>query len=707
MGRINVLDKHVAELIAAGEVVERPSSVIKELVENSIDAGAKSITVEIKNGGTTFMRVTDDGMGIMRDDIRNAFLRHATSKVCVENDLDSISTLGFRGEALASVSAVAKVELITCADCEDVGTNYIIEGGEEVSFTDAGCPAGTTIVVRDLFYNIPARQKFLKKDVAEGNAVSLVMDRISLSHPEIAFTFIRDSKQTLKTSGDGKLRSAIYSVYGRDFANSLIEVDYELDGIRVEGYISRPEYSRPNRNMQTFFVNNRFVKSRTAGAAVDEAAKGSVMVGKFLCCVLNISMSFSAVDVNVHPAKIEVRFVNERPLFNAVYHAVKSALLRGDKRKEAVLTQNTQGRRVDPFAQFDLRARDVAPDKKTEVVTDKKPATTEQPVTSYIPDVVIPPAKDVTQTSQTVEPKSKEKFTPIYQRRLTVADSGKVSDYFSALDIIVDSPDNSEPERNEDKSSVPVSDDTTPTESFVIESEETTFITDTQPIITTPVTDTVVDEVEEETADSEETTSVQKNLILNEEVTSPEFRFVGEAFRTYIIVEIDNELILIDKHALHERMIYEQLKKDADTCSQLLLVPVTVTLDKPVYTAVVENLDMFTECGFDVEDFGMPTLLVRSAPQYITGEDISDTIIEMAGYIAENKKDVRSEKMDWIFHNVACRAAIKAGNRSTDMELVDLAKKLLSDDSLRYCPHGRPVCIVLKKSEIEKQFGRA
>ena len=696
MGRINVLDKHVAELIAAGEVVERPSSVIKELVENSIDAGAKSITVEIKNGGTTFMRVTDDGMGIMRDDIRNAFLRHATSKVCVENDLDSIQTLGFRGEALASVSAVAKVELITCADCEEVGTSYIIEGGEEVSFTDAGCPVGTTIVVRDLFYNIPARQKFLKKDVAEGNAVSLVMDRIALSHPEISFTFIRDSKQTLKTSGDGKLRSAIYSVFGRDFANSLIEVDYELDGIRVEGYISRPEYARPNRNMQTFFVNNRFVKSRTAGAAVDEAAKGSVMVGKFLCCVLNICMSFSAVDVNVHPAKIEVRFVNERPLFNAVYHAVKSALLRGEKRKEAILTQNTQGRRVDPFAQFDLRARDTVSDKKTETPEVK------QAEPSYIPDVVTPPAKTITQTSQTSETTSKEKFTPLYQRRLTVADSGKVSDYLSALDIIVDTPDTPEPVKTEYKSPAPVTEPVSDDKSY----EEPTSVTDTQTIISTPVLDTVVDCVESN-SHPEETTPVQENLILNEEVTAPEFRFVGEAFRTYIIVEIDKELILIDKHALHERMIYEQLKKDADTCSQLLLVPVTVTLDKPVYTAVVENLDMFTECGFDVEDFGMPTLLVRSAPQYITGEDITDTIIEMAGYIAENKKDVRSEKMDWIFHNVACRAAIKAGNRSTDMELVDLAKKLLSDDSLRYCPHGRPVCIVLKKSEIEKQFGRA
>ncbi|MGN0452682.1 MAG: DNA mismatch repair endonuclease MutL, partial [Ruminococcus sp.] len=362
MGRINVLDKHTAELIAAGEVVERPSSVIKELVENSIDAGAKTITVEIKNGGTTFMRVTDDGCGFMREDVRNAFLRHATSKVSTESDLETISTLGFRGEALASVSAVAKVELITCADCEEIGTSYRIYGGDEQGMEDAGCAKGTTIIVRDLFYNIPARQKFLKKDVAEGNSVSLVIDRIALSHPEIAFTFIRDSKQVLKTSGDGKLKSAVYSVFGREFASSLVEVDYELNGIKVQGFISRPEYAKPNRTMQTFFVNQRYVRSRTAGAALDEAAKGSVMVGKFLCCVLNITMSFSAVDVNVHPAKIEVRFVNERPLFDAVYHAVKSALYKGDQRKVAELKAHEVPK--NPFAQFDLRAKDVSAQPK-------------------------------------------------------------------------------------------------------------------------------------------------------------------------------------------------------------------------------------------------------------------------------------------------------------------------------------------------------
>lgn len=683
MGRINVLNKHVAELIAAGEVVERPSSVIKELVENSIDAGATAITVEIKNGGTTFMRVTDNGHGIMRDDIKNAFLRHATSKVLNENDLESISTLGFRGEALASVSAVAKVELLTCADCEDLGTNYIIHGGEEVSFSDAGCPVGTTIIVRDLFYNIPARQKFLKKDVAEGNAVSLVMDRIALSHPEVSFTFIRDSKQTLKTAGDGKLRSAIYLVYGRDFANSLIDVDYELDGIRVEGFISRPEGARPNRNMQTFFVNNRFVKSRTASAAVDEAGKGSVMVGKFLSCVLNVSMAFNAVDVNVHPAKIEVRFINERPLFNVVYHAVKSALIKGDKRKEALLSSPATKQNLNPFEQFDLRARDV---KKNDM-----PQTLNTEKTEYIKSEPKVDFSDITDNSN--------KITPIFNRKSSVADSRIIDDVFAALDII-----KTTDEEIEEKLSVKHNSDLV--QAKIVSESEVKASGESIPSDNSDIDNDSIPSDNSDAVTQTQDPSIEKLTLVNID-SEPQFTYIGEAFRTYIIIEVNKELILIDKHALHERMIYEKLKAEAVNYSQMLLTPLTVVLDKTVYTNVVDSLELFYECGFDVEDFGMPTLLVRSAPQYLEGEDITDTIIEMADHISQNKRDIRSEKMDWIFHNIACRAAIKAGNKSTKEELVDLAKKMLLDDTLRYCPHGRPVCIVLKKSEIEKQFGRA
>ncbi len=684
MGRINVLDKHTAELIAAGEVVERPSSVIKELLENSIDAGAKNITVEIKNGGTTFMRVTDDGSGFMRDDVKKAFLRHATSKVSNQRDLDSISTLGFRGEALASISAVAKVELITLSEDEEIGTYYVISGGEEESFEDAGCSRGTTIIIRDLFYNIPARQKFLKKDVAEGNAVALVIDRLALSHPDISFTFIRDSKQVLKTSGDGKLYSAIYSVFGRDFANSLIEVDYELSGIRVEGYISRPEYAKTSRSMQTFFVNNRYVRSRTAAAAIEEASKGSVMVGKFLCCVLNITIPYSLVDVNVHPAKIEVRFVNERPLFDAIYHATKAALYKGDKRKEAILNTKVKS---NPFAQFDLRTKDINKEKASDPSVRKSPAfdpikvldnevgiQTSKETTPDIP-VSIPPKN----TAANITAEKTNSFVPQYKRTLNVADSTKIENYRKSLDII-----NASEKKTVESTSVPASKD----------NEE---IKATQAFDDNPAEDVV------NTAPVKEDKAEEITIIKNDETS---FRYIGEVFRTYILIEVDKELILIDKHALHERIIYNQLKDNATLNTQYLLTPESVILNKSDYTSAVENIEMFEECGFEVEDFGASTLLVRAAPQYIENEDISDTITEMAGYISMNKRDIKTEKMDWIFHNIACRAAVKAGNRSTEPELKALVRKMLSDDSLRYCPHGRPVSVTLKKTEIEKLFGR-
>lgn len=348
MPKIHVLEKQVAELIAAGEVVERPSSVIKELVENSIDSGASIVTVEIRRGGVTYIRVTDNGCGIAREDVATAFLRHATSKVREKDDLDAILTLGFRGEALASISAVSRVDLITRTADSSIGTHYSSEGGSDVEIEDAGCPLGTTITARDLFFNVPARMKFLKKDTAEGNSVAGLMDKIALSHPEISFRLIREGKEVLHTPGDGKLNSAIYAVFGKEFSGALLPVDYTLGGIRVHGYISSPIASRPNRSMQNFFINGRFVRSRTACVALEEAYKGAIMVGKFPACVLHIELPSSVVDVNVHPAKLEVRFVNERPVFDAVYHGVKSAVTASRDMKSVDLAQHAR-RPVDPY----------------------------------------------------------------------------------------------------------------------------------------------------------------------------------------------------------------------------------------------------------------------------------------------------------------------------------------------------------------------
>ena len=708
MGRINVLDKHTAELIAAGEVVERPSSVVKELLENSIDAGATQITVEIMHGGIDYLRITDNGCGILKEDVRNAFKRNATSKISVDSDLEKIGTLGFRGEALASISSVSKVQLITKAKEENIGSAYEIDGGEEISFDDAGCPDGTTFIMRNLFYNVPARYKFLKKDVAEGNAVASVIDKIALSHPEIAITFIRDNKRVLKTAGDGKLMSSIYAVYGRYFASTLIPVDYELNGMKLKGYISRPTNGRANRNMQNTFINGRFVKSRTISVALEEACKGSIMIGKFPSCVLNLQISPEAVDVNVHPSKIEVRFINERPVFDTVYHGVKSALLRGDSRKEAVLNHNNTVN-IKPLNPFNLANK---------VINKESP-------------------KSVQKASEKPREKSIFGELDLQTKNVKYNKVNKVSDSSSVQKKYMEFLENNKK----------LSENNQTTNNTVCNNINNNVINN---VSTESKIETKVDEVKEDTSLNQEVQKVNPFEELELEKITPEakniseekksnvdvvlpterqtnsssenieiktlidedkqsFRFIGEAMNTYIIVETDNnKLVLIDKHAAHERIIFEKLKREKGTGSvQLLLIPITVTLEKNEYTVAIEHLDMFKNVGFDVEDFGNGTLIVRSAPSYLRNDDIEDTIIEICGYIAENRKNVMSEHMEWIYHNISCRSAIKAGDSSTAKELIDIAKTVFSDDSIRYCPHGRPVCIELSKYEIEKQFGRA
>lgn len=698
MGVINVLDKHIAELIAAGEVVERPSSVIKELVENSIDAGAKNITVEIKNGGTTFMRVADDGCGIYRDDIKKAFLRHATSKVKTANDLDTISTLGFRGEALASISAVSRLQVITKNENEEIGSCYEIEGGDEISLEEAGCPTGTTFVIRDLFYNIPARSKFLKKDVAEGNAVSALMDKIVLSHPEVAFTFIRDGKQVLRTFGDGKLLSAIYSVFGKDFAKGLIPVDYTLDSVSVKGYISKPINARPNRNMQNFFINGRFVKTRTGMAALEEAYKGSIMVGKFPSAVLQLTVPYEIIDVNVHPAKIEVRFINERPVFDAIYHAVKTALQQGDVRKQVTFKENTafnEIKKVNPFT-------------NAQAVFSK--AESKPPVNNVMP---------AEQKAKAYEPKSYNPFDELDLKdekpKLMSIDDLKMADSSNPFEIYSKQAIRKNTELEQKKAEFSKQ-KFEKAEQLILKAAQQE---DNLPKQENPVNEVIVEEKKPYkevvmTKEEKPQTEIFKDKEdKNDTITElpkeqTKLRFLGEAFNTYIIVEKnDNEVLIIDKHAAHERIIYEKLKADSGSANvQYLLTPITVTLDKIDYDAAVSNLDMFAKCSFDVEDFGNGTLLVRSAPQYLAATEIADCIAEMSGYIASGKKDIYTEKMDWFYHNVSCRSAIKAGNKSTVQELMDIAWTLEKNPQIKYCPHGRPICIVMTKYEIEKQFGR-
>lgn len=621
MPKINLMPKEMSELIAAGEVVERPASVVKELVENSIDAGAKHITLEIERGGILYIRVTDDGCGIEAGDVPTAFLRHATSKVKTIADLDRISSLGFRGEALAATAIVSKVELFTKQKSDTFGTHYIIEGGNEILNEENGCPDGTTIIVRDIFYNTPARMKFLKRDITEGNSVAAVFERMALSNPQIAFKMIRDGKLAMSTSGDGKPYSAIYSVLGREIASTMIPVNSNGD-ISVSGYVCKPAFCRKSRSAQYIFLNGRYVQSNTVMAACEQAYKNSAMVGKYPAFVINITVPFETVDVNVHPAKIQVRFSDEKKIFDEVYIAVKNAISNGDTRPEIKINNKT-------------------PQSFTKMPTDTY--TQQTIVEKAYPETIIR-KKDNFKNSFTF----KNDNTPFFERE----DVKKVINN-SYVDIEVDEP-------------------AKPVQPAVTE----------QKPIERP-------EIHQET-----------NIISEEEII-----FIGEAFSTYIIAQKGDSIYLVDKHAAHERLNFNKLKENAKNESQQLLMPQNVRLSREEFDAVVSNLELMEKAGFELEDFGNSTILVRAVPAMLHGEDITDMLVEAAqGLITKGIPE--SERLDRIYHTVACKAAIKGGNITTRTELEALAKKILADNDVMYCPHGRPVAFQLTKKELEKQFGR-
>ncbi|MCR4614983.1 MAG: DNA mismatch repair endonuclease MutL [Clostridiales bacterium] len=648
MPKINVLPKQIVDLIAAGEVVERPASVVKELMENSLDAGATSITVEIKNGGIKYIRITDNGCGIDRSDIRNAFVSHATSKISREEDLDSIFTLGFRGEALASVAAVASVDVMTRAAGSNIGTHYRIEGGEEQLMDDAGCPVGTTIVVRDLFFNTPARMKFLKKDVTEANAVAAVVDRIALSHPETAVRFIRDDKEVLRTEGKGDLGSAVYSVLGKEFFDTLIPVNYELEGVRAEGFISKPTAARPNRNMQYFFLNGRFIKTGTGSAALSEAYKNSIMAGKFPACVLNIILPPHTVDVNVHPSKIEVRFANDRPVFNAVYYGAKNALTGGDFRP-----------RVTPAAAIKSYI------KNLDAVTESKQMDLFSAVTPRSAPAKPAPSGDFWQ-KQSAEQFSGEFRKPEYKKTA----GGSLRDS-SVVRV----------ERDTDLSLAPKPEPVPPAEVRKAEPEKAKTVPDMPPRAETPA-EIITEAVEEN------------------------YRYVGELFKTYLLVENGDKMLIIDKHAAHERMIFNELKNRQSKPDSQLIMPVTVSLSKEEYSAVVDNLDLLSQAGYGIDDFGSGTVIVRECPLNLSTEDVEMLVVEIAGHLISNKQDLTPAKLEWLYDNLACRAAIKAGDLTSDYEAQKFVERLMSMPEIKFCPHGRPVMIEMTRREMEKSFGR-
>ena len=621
MPHIQQLDPHVADLIAAGEVVERPASVVKELMENAIDAGADTLTVEIQHGGMSLIRVTDNGCGIAYDEAPTAFLRHATSKLRTEYDLEAIGTLGFRGEALAAISAVSRIELLTRTAEEELGAALSLEGGAVVSREEAGCPRGTTLVVRDLFYNTPARLKFMKKDAAEGAACFAMVQRVALSHPEVSVKFLRDGKQELLTPGDGQLQSALYAVLGRDMALGYKAVKGSGEDMAVTGFVTLPTCCRGTRGYQHFFVNGRYVKSRTMMAALEEAYANQKMVGRFPGCVLHLQTKLNAVDVNVHPTKQEVKFGSDKKVFDAVYYAVKSTL-EGDHTRPALTLDDGKPAPARPVSTLSAEGGGPAWGATT-------PAR-RSPVQEALPlrDFTAPPAKPAPPAA------GRPGVRPLQQEDAAGSPAGAAPAQSAAPD----------------EGSVPAP----------------------------------------------------------EPVPEPEpWRMAGEVLNTYIIVEQGDKVLFIDKHAAHERLNFDRLKAEGyQPMVQALLEPVVFTPPAEEGAALLAQLPLLERFGFEAEDFGGGTLIVRAAPSDVAAGEIPDVLGELAGKLLTGGSADPDAARDALLHTMACKAAIKGGQRNSPGELYKVAEAVMSG-AVKYCPHGRPVAIELTRQQLEKRFGRA
>ena len=660
MPNIQVLDSHVADLIAAGEVVERPASVAKELMENAIDAGASAVTVEIAHGGMTFLRVTDDGCGIPAEELKTAFLRHATSKLRTEYDLEAIGTLGFRGEALAAIAAVSRVEVMTRTSGCPLGASLVLEGGVPGPVEEAGCPLGTTMVVRDLFYNTPARLKFMKKDAAEGAAVFGMVQRVALSHPEVSVKFIRDGKQELLTPGDGQLSSAVYAVLGRELALGLTQVRSSGEELEVTGFVSQPACCRASRSWQFFFVNGRLIKSRIMMAALEEAYQNQRMVGKFPACVLHLEMKRSAVDVNVHPAKTEVKFGNERAVFHAVYHAVLSALEQDHTRPSAVLEpkksapeRKAPSSSLPPWSAQAYRSALVVSDatRSSRLGTADSPSLRRPPLTAPVTSRVPPVPSE--KTSPPAHTDKKIPCPPSEPVPSTVETQGV---------------------HNVEKS---------------VDKVENVHISET---------------IQNEKVHSHETSAAAAPSL-----TPPEelpWRLAGEVLNTYIIVEQGDKVLFIDKHAAHERMNFDRMKSEGyDPMSQLLLAPVVCRPAPEEHAVLLAHLSLLDEFGFSVEDFGGGALIVRQAPFDVDPGEIEATLVQLAQKLLATGSADPSSARDELLHTMACKAAIKGGWKTSPLELERVAQAVMSGQ-VKYCPHGRPVAIELTRQQLEKQLKR-
>ena len=653
MPQIFQMPPQMANLIAAGEVVERPGSVAKELVENAVDAGARHITVEIKNGGVTYLRVTDDGKGILPEDVRTAFLRHATSKVRTERDLEAIGTLGFRGEALAAISSVARVDLFTRTADNTEGVQITIEGGEETGYGETGCPVGTTVVIRDLFFNVPARAKFLKKDATEASFVENLVTQIAVSHPEVAVRFIKDGRESFSTPGDGKMLSAIYATGGKDLAGRMLSLSGNMGEITVTGHVAPPEITRATRAQQHFFLNGRYIRSKLLTAALEEGYKGRLMGGRYPVCWLHISLHPSAVDVNVHPAKLEVKFAREREVFSAVYHAVASALDGNDEAET-------------------IKARETIRPKEDNL-------TGMQQTISVAPSAPSPAFQPQKKPAEIPYDTGAETRGLIFRERVAPAPA-KVAQNENKIPYSVPQqpPRLVKPELTPVPESVPV--------------KREVSIPDVKPVSLTPTRPPVVQPPEHQQEEP-------KSQI-------PQVRVLGEAFHTYIIAEDKDGLWLIDKHAAHEKLLFDRLKSSlGDQSAQILLAPQTVTLSLPEKAVCLENEALLKKAGFEIEDFGRSALMVRAAPMYLETADLPFVLSDIAGRL-QSCRGAENELLEELLKSVACKAAVKAGMVTDDAELQIFAQRVLENDSLRNCPHGRPCVTFVSRYQLEKLFKR-
>lgn len=661
MPKIIQLSPHIANLIAAGEVVERPASVVKELLENAVDAGASKITIEIRDGGMTFLRVTDNGCGMTPEDARTAFLRHATSKLRSAEDLAAIGTMGFRGEALAAIASVSRIDLMTKTPGAISGVSLHLEAGEILDESEVGCPEGTTIIVRDLFYNTPARMKFMKSDTVEGARVASAVQLQALAHPQVAFQFLRDGKQVLSTPGTGGLQAAVYCVYGRDCAR-MVPVESRWDSYALTGFVSRPTDARPSRNLQTFFVNNRPVKSRLLISALEEAYRNQIMVGKFPACVLHLNLPAGAVDVNVHPAKTEVKFLSEKAVFDCVHYGVLGAL----------------NKQVD----------------RPEVRFSKKP----EPAAQSVPSA--PPSP----------PQHKAVPRQDFFRTMTAQD-------FQAMSQVLDKVPRPEPAAaSAAAAKVREESGSLLRETVVIPASRpvpAVALPPREPETRNPIPASPAQPISEQPLPPQETQSIAPSSPPEAEQTALEmpaeipWRMVGELYNSYILVEQGEEAFLIDKHAAHERILFEKLKANQESISsQSLISPISVRLSPAAAGELLANQDMLDSLGFSIEEFGENTLLIRQIPMDLGPEDAASTLESLAADLLNGRRAQADTVRDELLHTVACKAAIKAGWKNDEAELLAVAKAVMSREDLKYCPHGRPICVTLSKKQLEKQFKR-